>query len=243
MTGDQAARDAYYDTFSARYDDPRGGGYHRLIDDLELAALRPLATGARCLEVGCGTGLLLERLAAEATEAVGVDPSPGMRARALARGLDARPGTATELPFGDDRFDLVYAMKVLAHVPELGRALDEMARVTAPGGRVVFELYNPLSLRYAAKRLAGPGIIGEEDGRRVTEADIFTRWDPPWVIPRVLPAGLVLEAVHGVRVLTPAAFAHRVPGLGDLLRRAEHRARRSPLRWFGGFLVAVARKR
>ena len=239
---DQATRDAYYDTFSARYDDPRGGGYHRLVDDLELATLRPLAAGNRCLEVGCGTGLLLGRLAEEAAEAIGVDPSPGMRARAVARGLDARPGTATELPFEDGRFDLVYAMKVLAHVPELGAALAEMARVTSPGGCVAFELYNPLSLRYVAKRLAGPGVIGEEEGRRVTEADIYTRWDPPWILPRVLPPGLVLEAVHGVRVLTPAAFVHRLPGVGPLLRHAEHRARRSPLRWLGGFLIGVARK-
>ncbi|MEM1418870.1 MAG: class I SAM-dependent methyltransferase, partial [Myxococcota bacterium] len=148
-----------------------------------------------------------------------------------------------ELPFADAQFDLVFAMKVLAHVPELGAALAEMARVTRPGGAVVFELYNPLSLRNHAKRRAGPGTNGRGGrGETVTEADVYTRWDPPWVMPRVLPPGLRLEATHGVRVLTPAAVAHRVPGVAGWLRRGEHAARESPLRWLAGFLVGVARK-
>jgi hypothetical protein len=49
--------------------------------------------------------------------------------------------------------------------------------------------------------------------------------------------------VHGVRVFTPAAFVHRLPGVGELFAAAERLAVSSPLRWFGGFLVAVAKKR
>ena len=59
---------SYYDEFAKRYDDRRGGrvrdGYHDLIDDLEVGFVRPFASGRDLLEVGCGTGLLLERFAA-----------------------------------------------------------------------------------------------------------------------------------------------------------------------------------
>ena len=63
---------------------------------------------------------------------------------------------------GDDEFDLTYSFKVLAHVPEIRAALVELARVTAPGGHLALEFYNPWSLRYAAKRLAGPQPISAE---------------------------------------------------------------------------------
>jgi hypothetical protein len=43
-------------------------------------------------------------------------------------------------------------------------------------------------------------------------------------------------------VFTPAAFVHRIPLVGTLFAQAERLAVTSPLRWFGGFLVAVARK-
>ncbi|HJL06242.1 MAG TPA: methyltransferase domain-containing protein [Polyangiaceae bacterium LLY-WYZ-15_(1-7)] len=232
-TREHEAKD-YYDDFATGYEDARGRGYHGLIDDLEMEVIAPRARGVDVLEVGCGTGLLLERVAREARRAVGVDLSPGMIGKARARGLEVALASATALPYGDASFDLVYSVKVLAHVPALADALAEAARVLRPSGRLLAELYNPLSLRYLAKRLAGPQPIS--DGR--TEADVYTRWDPPWVLRRVLPPGLELVDVHGVRVVTPAAFVHRLPGVSALFRRAEHAALRSPLRWLGGFLVA-----
>lgn len=89
----------YYDEFAAHYDDARGGrveqGYHDLIDDLEIDFLARFGRGATVLEVGCGTGLLLERIARFAKSAEGVDLSPAMLARAKSRGLDVREASAT----------------------------------------------------------------------------------------------------------------------------------------------------
>lgn len=235
---DEATR-AYYDDFSAWYEKERGRGYHQLIDDLEVEVARPFAEGRRALEVGCGTGLILQRVAAVASQAKGIDISPGMLAKARERGLDVCEGLATKLPFDDASFDLVYSFKVLAHVPEIREALAEMARVCAPGGVVLAEFYNPHSVRYLAKRLGGAGKISATR----TEAEVYTRFDAPRDIPALLPPTLSLEGFRGVRVFTPMARAVSVPVLGAVLSRAEHLALRSPLARFGGFLVAVLRKR
>lgn len=236
MTSDNQT---YYDDFAAGYERERGRGYHALLDELEAGVVLPRVRGRNALEVGCGTGLVLSRVAPVARSLHGVDLSPGMIRKARDRGFDVSVASATSLPFADASFDVAFSFKVLAHVPDLPRALSEMARVVRPGGHVIAELYNPYSLRYLAKRLAGPGAIS--DAR--TEADVYTRWDPPSVLRRASPASLELVEVVGVRVLTPAAFVHRVPVLGEALRRAEHLAARSPLRWLGGFLVGVYEKR
>jgi ubiquinone/menaquinone biosynthesis C-methylase UbiE len=230
---------AYYDDFSHGYERERGAGYHRMLDDLEVSVTAPLAAGRRVLEVGCGTGLILSRLAERASYACGVDVSPNMLRGARARGLRVALGSATSLPFADASFDLVCSFKVLAHVPDIDRALAEIARVTRVGGIMALEFYNRWSLRYLAKRLAGPGAISAAR----TEADVFTRWDTPRSIIRMLPDDVELESFRGVRVLTPAAFVHKLPWLGRGLARAEQHASSSPLRRFGGFLIVIARKR
>ncbi len=229
----------YYDEFAGWYERERHDGYHAMIDDLEVGLLEPHLDGARALEVGCGTGLILQRVAQRASSAVGVDISAGMLQRAVARGLDVVQGDATALPFADDSFDLVYSFKVLAHVAPIQPALQEMARVTRPGGHLVLEFYNPWSLRYAAKRLAGPGKIS----RQTRESEVYTRWDSPLELRRMMPSTLELVDFAGVRVVTPAAAAHRLPLLRQALRRAEFAARDSVFKYFGGFLVAVARKK
>ncbi len=234
----EAENRAYYDDFSDWYERERGRGYHRMLDDLEMRICAPLVTGRRVLEAGCGTGLILGRLAQHADSAWGVDLSPGMVRLAKQRGLNVVLGSVTDLPFADASFDLVCSFKVLAHVPDIGRAISELARVTRPGGQLVLEFYNPWSLRYLAKRIAGPGAIS--DGR--TEADVYTRWDAPYVLPRLLPPGVELEELRGVRVFTPGAFVHKLPLLSRAFSFAEQLALDSPLRYFGGFLVAILRK-
>jgi SAM-dependent methyltransferase len=239
MTAEDDRARAYYDDFSRRYENERHHGYHALLDELELDIALPLASGRDVLEVGCGTGLILERLARVASHAEGIDLSPGMLEKARARGLTVKEASATALPYPDACFDLVVSFKVLAHVPDLATALAEMARVCRPGGRILAELYNPWSLRFLAKRLGGPGKISE--GR--SESDVFTRWDPPHRLRALLPPALELSEVRGLRVFTPAAFVHRLPLVGATLARAERVVTTSPLRWFGGFLVLVATKR
>lgn len=238
MMLDESNNRAYYDDFSTSYERERGAGYHQLLDELEVSAVADLAHGKRVLEAGCGTGLVLSRLARVARAAHGFDLSAGMVHKARARGLSVALGSVTQIPFRDASFDLVCSFKVLAHVPQITDALRELARVTRPGGTLALEFYNPWSLRYAAKRLAGPGQISE--GR--TEADVYTRWDTPFTIPKLLPSNLELVDYRGIRVVTPAAFVHKLPLVAHAFASAERASVRSPLRYFGGFLLAILRK-
>jgi ubiquinone/menaquinone biosynthesis C-methylase UbiE len=229
---------AYYDDFSSWYERERSVGYHALIDELEIGAVRDLAAGKRVLEAGCGTGLVLSRLNQVAASAHGFDLSSGMVQRAERRGLSVALGSVTEVPFRDDSFDLVCSFKVLAHVPQITDALRELVRVTRPGGTLALEFYNPWSLRYAAKRLAGPGKISENR----TEADVYTRWDTPFTIPKLLPNNVRLVEYRGIRVFTPAAFVHKIPLVRGAFASAERASVYSPLRYFAGFLLAILQK-
>ncbi len=229
---------AYYDDFSRTYDRGRDRGYHRMIDEIESAAVIDVARDRDALEVGCGTGLVLERVAREARRAVGVDLSPGMLSHARARGLEVLEGDATALPFADASFDVAYSFKVLAHVPDIDRAIAEMFRVVRPGGHVLIEVYNRTSLRFLSRWLGGARRIGVAHD----ESDVPTRWETVEAALARLPAGASLERVVGARVLTPAAPAHRIPVVGSVLRAAERAVARGPLARFGGFVVLVTRK-
>jgi ubiquinone/menaquinone biosynthesis C-methylase UbiE len=234
---------AYYDDFAREYETHRApnapSGYHALIDDLEIAAVRHYGIDKEVLECGCGTGLLLERIAGFARRAEGVDLSPGMLEKARSRGLVVKEGSVTELPFPDASFDVVGSFKVLAHVPEIGRALAEMVRVTRPGGFVLAEFYNWLSLRGLAKRFGPAGRISTSR----KESDVYTRFDSPWVVPKLVPPGARLIGARGVRIVTPAAGMIRWPFVGRALRGLESRLADSPAAIFGGFYIAILEKK
>ena len=229
---------SYYDAFSRTYDEGRDRGYHKLIDDQAAAIVRRVAAGRSVLEVGCGTGLVMARVARFAASVRGIDVSPGMLARARALGLLVQEASATALPFPDATFDVVYTFKVLAHVEPVEAALAEMARVTRPGGHLVFDAYNRDSLRFLLKRALGP----RRTSSTFDEAAIGTRFDTPAeALARARALGTVVD-VDGIRILTAHPGILAVPGLGLAAERAEWLAMRSPLRRFGGFLVYTVRR-
>ena len=109
-------------------------------DPVEVAASVVRASGPRSvLEVGCGTGAFAERLTAENPEAtvIATDQSARFVELTAARGVDARLADVQDLPFADASFDLVAALWMLYHVPDLDRGLAEIRRVLRPGGRLL----------------------------------------------------------------------------------------------------------
>ncbi len=231
---------AYYDDFAGWYERERHLPYHRMLDDLEVEIVERYARDKQVLEVGCGTGLILDRVAQFASSARGIDLSGGMLARAAARGLLVAQASATELPIASESVDVAYSFKVLAHIPDITGAMREMARVVRPGGYVLAEFYNARSLRRLVKAVKPPTAVSEQ----THDEHVYTRYDDAAAIRSYLPENLEWVATRGIRVITPVAAVLRVPLLGSAVRWAEHRLADLPgARDHGGFLVAICKRR
>jgi len=139
----------------------------------DLVSRVGLRSGAKVLDVACGTGVVA-RAAAERVgrlgRVAGIDINPGMLA--VARSSQAGPesgigwflGSALALPFAGAGFDVVLCQLGLQFFPDRPAALAEMHRVLAPGGRVGLNVYgtiehNPatFALAQALDRHVGPG--------------------------------------------------------------------------------------
>jgi SAM-dependent methyltransferase len=99
-----------------------------------------LLRAGRTLDVGSGTGVVTEEMAARTQGQVcGVDLDPAMVAYARSRGGTAeyRLGDAHELPFSDAWFDVTACHFLLMWCRDPARAAEEMVRVTRPGGAVL----------------------------------------------------------------------------------------------------------
>lgn len=108
-------------------------------ETLRRFELRP---GEHVLDVGCGTGVLLEALAASVPVAQlsGADPSPEMleiAGKRLGGAVLLKQSHAESLPFPDQAFDLVVSTNAFHYFRKPLGALGEMARVLRPRGRIV----------------------------------------------------------------------------------------------------------
>ncbi len=120
------------------------GSYTRRTAEVCAAFLLPrLRTDSVVLDVGCGPGTITAGLARHAGKVVGLDKSVEMveeaRNHAAECGLanaSFEVGSVYELPWDDNRFDVVYAHQVLQHLSDPVRALREARRVLRPDGIV-----------------------------------------------------------------------------------------------------------
>lgn len=99
---------------------------------------------ATALDVGCGEGRFCRALAARGIRTVGIDPTDALLAEARLRdpGGDYRAGRAEVLDFPDASFDLVVSYLTLIDIPDISRAIPEMARVLRPGGSLLIANLN-----------------------------------------------------------------------------------------------------
>lgn len=133
---DLASQERLAGVLETRGADPRQQAMRRAF----LASV-PFPPQARVLDVGCGTGVLTRVLARHPNVAavVGVDPAPGLLAKARELAADLPNVTFAEadgraLPFDSSSFGVVIFDSTLSHVPEPERALAEAFRVLRPGG-------------------------------------------------------------------------------------------------------------
>lgn len=103
-----------------------------------LELLAP-SSGERILDLGCGDGVLTERIVTAGATVVAVDAGPDMVAAARARGIDAREMDAQRLAFADE-FDAVFSNAALHWMRNQRAVLAGVHRALKPRGRFVAEL-------------------------------------------------------------------------------------------------------
>lgn len=181
---EQYATEARLDTRRSVWRDAADGR-----NPVSVAAAAVRAAGpSDVLEVGCGGGQLAARLAQENPHArvVATDLSARMVQLASARGVAAQVADLQQLPFADASFDVVAAMWMLYHVPDLDRGLAEVRRVLRPGGLLVAATNGDEHLAGLLRDAGGAPLVttfssenGEVSLRRhfatVTREDIATR--------------------------------------------------------------------
>lgn len=172
----------------------------------------PSSKGKRILEVGCGTGKLLELLAPE-NEVAGVDASSDGIAACVARGIEGHcvDPSSEPLPFADDSFDFVICLETMEHMMSPYYALMEMRRVLKKGGKLVCSVPNPIW----GHILLYPGLFEYRFFRRFLEQCDFEilRVEPWEWAPRetILPARLRKFSLLRSRYV--AGFLRRVIAL------------------------------
>jgi SAM-dependent methyltransferase len=219
-----------FNAFEAAGWDEQATTYHRTLLPVTRLLIEPLLDGAavgpgmRVLDVASGPGYVAAAAAARGATAVGVDVAPAMvvLARTLHQEVEFIHGDAEHLQFADDSFDAVVGNFAILHIGRPDRAVAELARVLAPGGRVALSTWDVASL----SRLPGVFYDAIQEVGAVPPPDLptgppFYRFADEAEFTRLLrDAGLVDVSVSTV------AFTYRYTGdLFDCLLEGTVRAR------------------
>lgn len=145
----------------------------------------------RVLDVGCGTGSVAITAARQGARVTGLDITPAMLADARENAaladvdIDWREGSATDLPFEDDTFDVTLSSvgHVFADPPDA--AARELCRVTRPGGRIGFTSWTPASVVPAMGKVLTGYLPAERDA-----PDPHFLWGDPDVVTERLGDGV-----------------------------------------------------
>ncbi|WP_251329889.1 class I SAM-dependent methyltransferase [Haloplanus pelagicus] len=168
------------DEVAQEYDAKRFSRGGRLIDRREkravLEALNPIEDRT-VLEIACGTGRFTVMLAERGADIVGLDISSAMmsqgrekaRAAGVADRIEFLRGDAARLPFPDDHFDTVFAMRFFHLADTPAKFLAEMCRVSKE--QVFFDTFNDRSTRVLYNWLLpmGSRLYGREEVERLIE--------------------------------------------------------------------------
>jgi ubiquinone/menaquinone biosynthesis C-methylase UbiE len=219
------------DEVAQEYDAKRFSRGGRLIDRREkravLEALNPLED-RNVLEIACGTGRFTVMLAERGADIVGLDISSAMmaqgrekaRAAGVADRIEFLRGDAARLPFPDDHFDTVFAMRFFHLADTPAKFLAEMCRVSKE--QVFFDTFNDRSTRVLYNWLLpmGSRLYGREEVERLIDG-----------------AGLTLtDASHDF--VLPYGFYRKIPNrLAGAFRSADTAVGDTPL---GTHLASVS---
>lgn len=104
--------------------------------------------GGKVLDIGCGNGHLIKRLAKMGWEVEGMDFDPKAVEYCKSQGLNAKAGDFFDLNYPSNYYDAVTLSHVIEHVPDPLKTLKEIHRILKPGGRVHMATPNSYSWMY-----------------------------------------------------------------------------------------------
>jgi SAM-dependent methyltransferase len=141
--------------------------YDRGVRDYHLRLLEAAAVsaGERVLDLGCGIGQVSRDLAAQGADAVGIDLSRPMlaKARELAQGdVDFVEGDAQVHPFPAGSFDVVVSRFGCMFFADRVAAFTNVARATRPGGRLALLVWQPVDRQEWLREVRGALALGRE---------------------------------------------------------------------------------
>ena len=142
--------------------------YHPIAERLydqaisHMLGLMGAPVGARVLDAGCGPGVHTRRVALAGYRVCAIDVSQTMlkeaRRRIAAAGLESavefRQEDLTALTLPDASFQYVFSWGVIIHIHDVEKALDELVRIVAPGGKLALYVTNSKSLDTKMESLA-----------------------------------------------------------------------------------------
>lgn len=156
------AYDQIAEDYHAKRTDPTRNAWNEFLEVPTMERLlKPLVRQKRVLDVGCGTGLLTEKIYKWGGDVFGVDPSPKMieKAESVNSKIPFQVGSAEKLPYADAIFDVVASSLVMHYIENLGMPFCEVSRVLKPGGQFVFTMHHPFQESFKKEKV--------RDGERV----------------------------------------------------------------------------
>jgi len=179
----------HYKKTAKDYDVCHTSGFYSYLNDFEAGCIDSLGIEkAAVVEVGCGTGLVMQQIKARGHFVIGVDPCFEMAKYAADRGFSVFISDAENLPAIPGVWDVVCCFKTFPHLEDSENALLEFSRVAKQF--VVVEFYNRNSLMFLWRRLFPKPVQ--------TTYYSFKEFE------RLLPFDLQVERVEGCMVFFPS---------------------------------------
>ena len=190
------------------------------VEEQAMLARWPVVAGKRVLDLACGSGRYVRRLAGDgAAQVVAMDFCGPMLAQVSVG--DRVRADMTRLPFVSDVFDVVICALALGHAADLRGWTEEIARVLKPGGTLLYSDFHPDASRAGLTR-----SFRDANDEHCTVP--HHRHPVTEQLAAIADAGLRLQILHEIRV-------------GEELREPFHGSEPFYRRWLGLPIVLVAR--